>query len=101
MSLMYKLFWERPPKDPSQYKYKHRKLNEINGVKKGPNWGYQNKTLAYSPYYKPNKSLKSMIAHMSHDFLNGKLKGGPTLINMDAFKKFKKLNVRFPPFIDI
>ena len=88
-------------KKPLRYEYKHRKLNEINGVKGGPNWAYRNKTLTYNPYFSPNKSLKHMIAHMSHDALNGKLKDGPTLIDLGFLKKIKLPHIRLPPIIDI
>ena len=39
----------------------YKKLKHINNVKGGPNWNYRNKTLTYNPYFKPNRTLKSMI----------------------------------------
>ena len=79
---------------------KYNKLKQINNVKGGANWNYRNKTLTYNPYFKPNKTLKSMIAEMAHDALNDKLKKAPSLIDMRPIKKILRY-VRLPPIIKL
>ena len=79
---------------------KYKKLKHINNVKGGTNWNYRNKTLTYNPYFKPNKTLKSMIAEMAHDALNDKLKKAPSLIDMRPIKKILRY-VRLPPIIKL
>tara|TARA_B100001964_G_C14057623_1_gene519908 strand:- start:488 stop:832 length:345 start_codon:yes stop_codon:yes gene_type:complete len=78
----------------------YKKLKHINNVKGGPNWNYRNKTLTYNPYFKPNRTLKSMIAEMAHDALNDKLKKAPSLIDMRAINKVLRY-VRLPPIIKL
>jgi hypothetical protein len=78
----------------------YKKLKHINNVKGGPNWNYRNKTLTYNPYFKPNKTLKRMIAEMSHDALNDKLKKAPSLIDIHAINKVLRY-VRLPPIIKL
>ena len=79
---------------------KYNKLKHINNVKPGPNWNYRNKTLTYNPYFKKNKTLKSMIAEMCHDALNNKLKKGHSLIDMNPINKVRN-NIRIAPKINL
>ena len=80
-----------------------KKITHINNVKAGPNWNYKNKTLTYNPYFKENKSLKSMIGEMCHDALNDELKKAPTLISFKSLNELnrvlKNLYVKLPSFI--
>ena len=78
----------------------YRKLKHINNVKGGPNWNFRNTTLTYNPYFKKNRTLKSMIAEMANDALNDKLKKGPSLIDMSAIDKVIN-NIRLPPIINL
>ena len=78
----------------------YKKLKHINNVKGGPNWNYRNKTLTYNPYFKKNKTLKSMIAEIANDALNDKLKKAPLLIDMSAIDKIVN-NIRLPPIINL
>ena len=91
----------KPTKCKYRYKYKHRKLKDINGVKSGPNWPYKNKTLAFNPYYNPKKTLKQMFAHMAYDTLHGQFKEGPTLIDLSCIKNIKIPKIRLPPIINV
>ena len=38
-----------------------------------------------NPYYSEDRTLKQMIAEMSHDALNDTLKAGPLLLNLPSF----------------